>query len=321
MEPSNASLRQNRHWGRQEHTTCHSYIHDLGESTEVPLTSPPGEQSQTVVSRSTKYGHEKYIHFDYVHLWMAGAGAAAALTFVATFSPWFRQWNPALTRRDVVWKATGSSMAGGCVGYTWGRALQMSADEENDDSLRTMRRVRQAFRKLDKPSFVASHPQRFIMSSERPDDPPSTPPALTERISSLCYQLITTSQSIYSIRACLEPDLLVGGVSRYDANIIVTSLASALDRSVWDDSYVPNAVASTLAFVRGSRRLCPCSVFLGAPAAVCVLALFGDSVLFGALLGICLSVDVPAMPYTTLIQDKAAVAAVLRRKFRKELEA
>ncbi|KAH9931331.1 uncharacterized protein B0H18DRAFT_1116488 [Fomitopsis serialis] len=161
----------------------------------------------------------------------------------------------------------------------------MSADEEKDDSLRTMRRVRQAFRKFDKPSFIASHPQRSIMSPSALTIPhPRLHPDRED--SSLCYQLITTSQSIYSVRTYLEPDLLAGGVSRSDANIAITSLASALDRSVWDDSYAPNAVASMLSFVRDARRSRPCSVFLGAPVAVCVLALFGDSVLFGALLGI-----------------------------------
>ncbi|KAH9836850.1 uncharacterized protein C8Q71DRAFT_760186 [Rhodofomes roseus] len=260
------------------------------------MAIPPGKRDA-----ASQAGYVQYVHFNYVHMWMAGASAAATLTMTAIYLP------------------TASLCAGG-IAYALGRAIQLHVEQEADDSLRTMRRVREVLMKSSKPDFIARHPPKII-SSEHLEHSSSVPPApIAESIFALCFQLVTTSRSMNSMSTFLERDLLSSGISRRDANMAISFLASALDRSVWNDDVLPSSIASVLAVLRYSRRSHPRSAFYGAPMVVRVFALLGDSVLFGMIVGSFFWLDAPAVAYSTLMQNKTAVAAVLREKFRTELE-
>ncbi|KZT68496.1 hypothetical protein DAEQUDRAFT_766306 [Daedalea quercina L-15889] len=178
---------------------------------------------------------QKGIRYMLLHLWLAGAGAGAAFVTVAAFSPRFRQWNLALTRSDVLRKVFVSAAIGGCAGYVVARQLQYIAEEVSDDSRRTIRQVRDVLAEMDKSNFIASYPPLISVSTDRPDDASSAQSSISERIFFLCFHTLTPSPPFYSMRNCLEHDLLERGVSRRDADITITCLASALNRDEWGD--------------------------------------------------------------------------------------
>ncbi|KZT68506.1 hypothetical protein DAEQUDRAFT_329762 [Daedalea quercina L-15889] len=165
------------------------------------------------------------------------------------------------------------------------------------------------------PSYVV--PTRLILSSHPPrttvnvEDPNNSPLTMSERIFSLCFQSFATSSALNSMRTCLEQDLLASGVSHRDANIVLLTLASALDRSTWTDEAWYCASLAT----RGHIIPPP---YYERPR---VLAFLGDVLFIVGTITVPLKGGTMTSTYAKLIQEKAAVAAVLRAKFRGELEA
>ena len=77
---------------------------------------------------------------------------------VLGFSPWFRRWNPLITRRDVFRKVSVTSAIGGCAGYLVAMDMLSVAEEQEDESRALMRNVRDMLSAADKREFMASHP-------------------------------------------------------------------------------------------------------------------------------------------------------------------
>ncbi|KAH9931330.1 uncharacterized protein B0H18DRAFT_991220 [Fomitopsis serialis] len=251
---------------------------------------------------------------------MAGVGAGVTLATTLAFSPLYRRWNTALTRRDVLRKAFASSVGAGCVGYAVGRQLQFDINH-SEESYYTMRDVRGMLVNSGRYEFLELHPPEAATSISRSDNisTESPPPGIAEKILSACHWFTTTSESLRSMRAFLEQDLLTGGVSQHDANIVTTYLASGLDGNNFQRS-LSIGLVGLLYVMRESARTHPRSALYRAPRAARVVVWLGDFFLLGLTAGFAVRKEFSSMAYSGYIRDKAAVAAVLREKFRKELE-
>ncbi|KZT73491.1 hypothetical protein DAEQUDRAFT_808171 [Daedalea quercina L-15889] len=261
-----------------------------------------------------------------LHLWVAsGLGAGATFTVVLAFSPWFRRWNRAITRRDVVRKVLVSSAIGGSIGYVLARQLQIFVEGIDCEPRHIMRDVRATLRVTKMPEFIASHPGvRDIVATEQSDfsdQSSSSQLNMSERIFTLCYQLFTTRLATHTMQNYLEQDLLASGVSRHDARIVITSLAHALDQDEWRPWFFGFMMVWAYETPKILWRTRPTSAFRGAPLVFRGLAAICDGLLFVPIVLTIYLVDVPAATYTNLIHDKNTVAAVLRAKFCKELDA
>ncbi|TFY69643.1 hypothetical protein EVJ58_g309 [Rhodofomes roseus] len=250
--------------------------------------------------------------------WTASISAGATFVAAVAFSPLYRRWNTTLTRRDILRKAVTSSAGAGCVGYAFGHTFRYSVDWALDENNGTISGVYGTLLKTNRSEFLASHPgnSNSVRLIDGPENAPSPPLSISERILTACYQSTTTSKSLQSMRRYLEHDLLASGVSQRDADIAITYAASGLDYGlVWALPAIP--LFTALSMGRDSGRAHHRSALYRAPSVPRVLML-ADYLLIG--MAIHAGLTVLETIYVDSIQNKAAVAAVLRQKFRKELK-
>lgn len=104
----------------------------------------------------------------YLHLGLVGIGSVVPGAVVLGFSPWFRRWNPLITRRDVFRKVVVTASIGGLGGYVMAASLAPLKTE--DESRHVMRKVRKVLYAANKQDFMASHPPHgdTVIKQSRP---------------------------------------------------------------------------------------------------------------------------------------------------------